>query len=153
MIESFPMIPASAKALWFLAGVGLLLTAVLAALVFVGVSSHSTRFDVSPDGLRIVGDFWGRTLAVESLDVGAARSVDLELESGLRPRRRTWGTGLPGYASGWFTLANGSRALVYLTDTRHVVYVPTRDGYSLLLSVADSAGFLTSLRQLRATGS
>ena len=62
---------------------------------------------------------------------------------------RTWGTGLPGYQSGWFRLRNGERALVYLTDRRKAVYVPTALGYSLLLSPDDPGAFLSALEAVR----
>jgi hypothetical protein len=55
------------------------------------------------------------------------------------------GTGLPGYQSGWFRLANGESALVYLTDRSKAVHIPTTLGYSLLLSPDDPDGFLAAL--------
>ena len=63
------------------------------------------------------------------------------------PTRRTLGTGLPGYASGWFRLHNGEKALVYLSRRDQVVYVPTSEGYSLLLSVEHPQRFITILEQ------
>jgi hypothetical protein len=36
--------------------------------------------------------------------------------------------------------------LAFLTDPARVVYVPTRAGYGLLLSVDDPPGFLAALR-------
>ena len=152
MVESFPMVPASAKALWFVGGLALLLAGFLGMLVYTGLSSRWVHFNVSSGGLEIVGDFWGRSVPAANLDLDAARAIDLDREPDLRPRRRTWGTGLPGYASGWFTLCNGQKALVYLTDPRQVVYVPTREGYSLLLSVNDPSRFLDSLRRTAVAG-
>lgn len=58
------------------------------------------------------------------------------------------GTGLPGYQSGWFRLANGERALLYLTDRSKAVHVPTTLGYSLLLSPDDPDAFLSALKAL-----
>jgi len=58
------------------------------------------------------------------------------------------GTGLPGYASGWFRLRNGDKALVYLSDRSRVVYVPTTLGFDLLISPRDPARFLAKLRQI-----
>jgi hypothetical protein len=55
------------------------------------------------------------------------------------------GTGLPGYAAGWFKLANGEKALVYVTTQSEVVYIPTTEGYSLLLSVTEPDRFLARL--------
>jgi hypothetical protein len=59
------------------------------------------------------------------------------------------GTGLPGYQAGWFRLRNGEKALVYLTDRRRAVYVPTTAGYDVLLSPEDPDGFLRALASLR----
>jgi hypothetical protein len=64
----------------------------------------------------------------------------------LQPTRRTFGTGLPGYRSGWFRLRNGERALLYLTDEARAVYVPTTAGYSVLLSPRDPDQFVAALR-------
>ena len=74
--------------------------------------------------------------------------VDLDQERSLRPRRKTVGTAGPGYRSGWFRLAKGEKALLYLTDTRRAVCVPTRAGYSLLLSVDRPQEFVGRLREV-----
>jgi hypothetical protein len=57
------------------------------------------------------------------------------------------GSGLPGYAGGWFRLRNGERALVYLTDRRNAVIVPTDLGYTILVSPGDPSGFVEALRR------
>ena len=57
------------------------------------------------------------------------------------------GTAMRGYRSGWFRLRNGDRALLYLTDQTRAVYVPTTEGYSVLLSPADPDAFLVALRR------
>ncbi len=53
------------------------------------------------------------------------------------------GCGRSGAAWG---LGNGEKALLYLTDRKRAVYIPTTAGYSLLLSPADPDGFLSRLR-------
>jgi hypothetical protein len=78
-----------------------------------------------------------------------ARAANLDEAPELRPRRRTFGTGLPGYASGWFRLRNGERALVYLTDRRRVAYLPTAEGYALPLSVAEPERLIDALARAR----
>jgi len=74
--------------------------------------------------------------------------MDLTERPQYRPVLRTNGAGLPGYGSGWFRLANGDRALIFVTDKRRVVSLPTRGGYSVLLSLAEPAKFLEALRQM-----
>jgi hypothetical protein len=56
------------------------------------------------------------------------------------------GTAYPGYRAGWFRLRNGEKALVYLTETNRTVYVPTRNGYSVMLTPQQPERFLERLR-------
>jgi hypothetical protein len=57
------------------------------------------------------------------------------------------GTGLPGFSAGWFRLRNGNKALVYLTDGSRAVYIPTRNGYDVLLSPQQPDAMLVELRR------
>ena len=77
----------------------------------------------------------------------SARAVDLTQEQKLAPKWRAGGTGYPGYKAGWYRLADDSKALVFITDPHHVVYVPTVDGSSLMMSVADPEQFLAVLKR------
>jgi hypothetical protein len=55
---------------------------------------------------------------------------------------------MPGYQAGWFRLRNGEKALVFVGDPTRVVFIPVRDGYSLLVSVAEADPFLSALRSV-----
>jgi hypothetical protein len=128
---------------------GLLFVALIAVLGKSLAGAWSSTFTITPAGLQLRGDWYGRTIPLEQLQVGAAQRVDLRANPSLLPRVRTWGTAWPGYQAGWFRLRNGERALVYLTDRSRAVYVPTTAGYSLLLSPEDPDAFLASLRAAR----
>ncbi len=145
-MEVFSISPASSKPLWFIAIITALLTLVLAMLLYTGYSSQNSRVELGSDRLRLVGDFWGRTIPLELLEVSQAVIVDLDHKSEYSPKRRTFGTGLPGYASGWFRLRNGEKALVYLTRSKKVVYIPTSLNYVLLLSVEKPKRFIEALQ-------
>jgi hypothetical protein len=147
-MESFSIAPATTRALWFLPVV--LLVVLVPVIILVGslVASRAARFDISPAGLQLRGDWYGRMIPAEQIRGQAVKRVDFAAEPGLTPQRRTMGTGLPGYQAGWFRLRNGERALLYLTDRRRAVYVPTAAGYSLLLSPADPDAFLSALRSV-----
>lgn len=145
-MEVFPIVPAAAKPLWFIAAIGLVLGMVLVMLAYVAWSARHSRIELTDESLRLVGDFWGRSIPLRSLDLSAARAVVLDAESPHRPVSRTFGTGLPGYASGWLRLRNGEKALAYLTSNESVVHIPTSNGYSLLLSVANPDALLGALR-------
>lgn len=145
MQEVFPMIPASSKPLWVIGGMALFLVALAGFFGFLAYSARHVQFEISANKLHIKGDIYGRTLAIEALNLEQAREIDLNEERSLQPRLRTNGTGLPGYQAGWFKLRNDEKALVFLTDRRRVVYIPTREGYALLLSVAAPKVFLNAL--------
>jgi hypothetical protein len=149
MSEVFEMVPPAAKAIWLPVAVCVLLAALAGLFGYLSFSIRSVTFEVSDSGLTLRGDLWGRTVPLASLDLERARRLDLSRDTDHRPRRRTRGTGLPGYAGGWFRLANGEKALLYLTDRTRAVYLPTDAGYSLLLSPADPEGLLEALRRRR----
>lgn len=144
-MQVFAIAPSGTRPLLVLVPVVVVLVTVLAVVAFSLLGPHGARFEVSPDGLRLRGDWYGRFIGADRLIVDRARRVDLAHDADLQPRRRTFGTGLPGYQAGWFRLANGERALLYLTDRSKAVYVPTTEGYSLLLSPDDPDGFLAAL--------
>lgn len=146
--EIFQIAPAGSNSMWGLlivpAAILLLVTGVLGAALS---GARASSVEVSSDGLRLRGDLYGRLIPMRALTVDGARRVDFGHDPDLEPVRRQMGTGLPGYRSGWFRLRNGERALLYLTDRSRAVYVPTTDGYGVLLSPADPEGFLLSLRR------
>lgn len=142
-MQSFSIAPAGLRAAWVIAAI---LVPIVGVLCLTLLGSRATRFEVSAEGLRLRGDFYGRLIPAEDLRGGAARRVDFTATPELQPARRTWGTGLPGYLAGWFRLRSGEKALLYLTDRGRAVYVPTTAGYSVLLSPADPDGFLSAIR-------
>ncbi len=133
IVHAFPLLLATAA----------VLVLVVVAVVFRGIS----RLEVSPGSLRIRVPFYGRTLPIHELDLSRARVVDLSIETGLRPRIRTNGIGLPGYSVGWFRLKDKQKALAALTGRQNVVHIPTSGGYCLLLSTLEPERFLESLKQ------
>jgi hypothetical protein len=148
-MNEFPIAPAASRYLWFVIPV-LAVLVVAMALVLISVrGSRTARFEVRSDGLALHGDLYGRVIPKTQLRLELARRVNLMVESDLRPRSRRVGTALPGYQAGWFRLANGEKALLYLTDRTRAVYIPTTAGYGLLLSPLDPDAFLARLGALR----
>lgn len=139
----FDMAPIASKATWWI--VIVVLVVVLAgALIFV--LSRAPKFEVSAEGLRISGNLFGRMIPAAELRLDAARVVDFTQSPDLRPKWRTMGLGLPGYKAGWFRLYDGEKALVFLSDAKPAVYIPTTAGYSVLISPRDPAALLSSLQ-------
>lgn len=148
-MDTFAISPASPKPLWLLGIICILLAVILAALAYTAYSSRHSSVEIDSNRIKLVGDFWGREIPFKLLNISDARILDLTTKTEYAPKRRTFGTGLPGYASGWFRLRNGEKALVYLTKRDNVVYLPTSDGYSLLLSVEDPQRFIQTLQRYK----
>jgi len=145
-MDIFAITPASPKSLWFLTIVCVLLVVILMALLYTAYSSRNSRVAIDNERIKLVGDFWGREIPFKLIDIPGARIMDISGNTDYTPKRRTFATSLPGYASGWFRLRSGEKALVYLTNRHNVVYLPTSDGYSLLLSVEEPERFITTLQ-------
>ena len=149
-MQVFAIAPAAMKGFVLLWGVLVLVLSIAFGAVALATSGARTaRFEVSSEGLRLRGDLYGRLIPIGELRLDQARRIQLDAASELAPRRRTMGTGLPGYQAGWFRLVNGQKALVYLTDRSRAVYVPTTAGYDVLLSPADPDSFLKALASVR----
>ena len=152
----YTLVPPPGKtstALWIPVVLVLLISLVGVLVVVKSLSgARNSTFTLSPAGLAIRGDLWGRTIPAAQLRGALARVVDLRAETALAPARRTAGTGLPGYRSGWWRLANGEKALIYVTTTERVVHVPTTAGYSVLLSVTEPERFVAQLREVAPAG-
>jgi hypothetical protein len=149
-MQTFPIAPAEFKAVWFMVALVLFVIVLVGGILATAIrGSRTSTFEVSSEGLRVRGDLYGRLIPNDHLRARDARRVDFERSPELRPRRRTLGTGMPGYQAGWFRLQNGEKALLYMTDKRRAVYIPTTEGFSVLLSPSDPDAFVSALSSLR----
>ena len=149
MERIFGIIPASSTPVIFVAAVAIVLVLVIGLMAFIGYSSKNMQFEVSDQGLRISRSLYGRLIPREEIVAEGVRVLDLNIDSEYKPKRRTNGAGLPGYAEGWFKLKNDEKALIFLTDRSSVVYIPTTKDYSVLLSVREAEEFAELIRQWR----
>jgi hypothetical protein len=147
MTETFTIVPASSKVLLVVVPVTFACLAALLLSGYITYSSRHVRFEVDKQALHIRGDMYGRDIDLSNLRIADAKLVNLNEAVELQPRMRTNGAGLPGYSSGWFRLRDGEKALLFVTERTRVVYIPTSEGYSLLLSVSDADRFLASFKQ------
>lgn len=113
---------------------------------WIALSAGQMSADVDGQSLRIHVPIYSRRIPVADLDLAHAAVVNLDADSQLRPKWRTNGIGIPGYRVGWFKLKDGSKALLAVTRRTSVLYVPTRDGYAVLMSVDNPPGLLERLR-------
>jgi len=96
----YPMVPAGPKPLWLFVPAMLLMLAGVALLLATTHGSQLSRFIVTDQALRLRGDLYGRTIALQELQLDRARIANLAMESTLQPASRRLGTGAPNYAAG-----------------------------------------------------
>jgi hypothetical protein len=144
--DVFDVVPPGSGASWVLGALTLLMLALAGMFIAMTVSTRTSRVELGADGLRVRSAFYGRVIPWTEIDAAGARAVDLTQEPSLRPRWRSNGIGLPGYAAGWFRLGEGRKGLLFVTDRHHVAAIPTRD-YTLLVSVADAPALVEAVRQ------
>jgi hypothetical protein len=133
----FPIIPATAGPIWLFVGILVFMLCIVSLFGYIAFSSRHVRLEVEASELRIRGDIYGRTIPATAVLVDEMKALNLKRDTAYGLSWRTNGSGLPGYKSGWFKLMNGEKALVFVTDPTQILYIPTRDGYSVLLSVAE----------------
>jgi hypothetical protein len=126
----------------------ILIIAIGSIFIYFGYSARNTKFLTTNEGLRIKGALYGRTIAKDSLVIKDVRILNLLEDSTYSPGIRTNGVGPPGYLEGWFRLKNKEKALLFLTDRKQVVYIPTKNSYSILLSVTNPQLFLQEVSKL-----
>jgi len=147
MKELFPIIPPGNAMYWFVVPIILIIAALLFLLLTIGFSTRKGLVEVSAQGLKIQVPFYGRILPLSSLILEEARPADLKTEKDLRLAWRTNGIGLPGYSAGWFKLKNGEKALAAVTDPRKVAFIPTREGYAVLVSIEEPVLLVEALKR------
>jgi hypothetical protein len=151
--KTYPMEPLSKNQLGGIVGIVmsiLILSEVLILILFVHFanSTRKTRFEISNQGLRIRGNLYGRKISLDALKIDEAKIVDMKEQREYGTRWRTNGIGMPGYQAGWFRLRKKEKALLFVTNSHEVVYLPTRKGYSILLSPEKPEEFLRVLTSL-----
>ena len=146
--EVFHIPAADGAALWVL--LPLILMFLFFAALFAS-SMYYTRFSrvtIEEDIVRIHSGWYGRSVPAHELKWAEARILNLYKDREFELARRTNGVGLPGYQAGWFMLRNGEKVLAFVTDKRHVVYIPT-EKHPLLISLEEPEQFLEWGMKLR----
>jgi hypothetical protein len=147
MSRIFPIIPAPDKTLWVIGAIITLFLLFNILFGYLAYSSHFVKFELSPQGLRITGDIYGTKIAKDSLKIDEVLIINLRENKPYQPKWRTNGVGLPGYLSGWFRLNNKEKALLFVTDQKNVVYLPTNKGYSVMMSMKQPEEFVRILQE------
>jgi len=81
----------------------LLMVLDLITLLFIAYASRHSQVEINKKFVMLPGNFWGREIALEKIDLSAAQTLNLDENIQFKPEWRTFGTGLPGYSSGRFS--------------------------------------------------
>jgi hypothetical protein len=171
MDKKYRIIPASSSVYLFLIGFGIfvivigvitfthsgndvvalavsavILIGVAGLFLFFGYQARNAVFIVSDRGIKIGPGLYGRFIPREKIEVNGVAFLNLNMQQEYRPKWRMNGAGLPGYSVGWFKLNNKEKSLLFLTEVSNVVYIPTTDNYSILLSVIEADDMISRIR-------
>lgn len=127
------------------AGMAVVIALVLLPIVVI-VAFIALRRNIEIEGhqLRVTGAFYSVALVLSEIR-GEPRLIDAKSDSATQLVVRTNGIGLPGLQIGWFRLRNGEKCFAYITD-EHPVYIQTKKGYSLLISVRSPDALMANIR-------
>ena len=116
--------------------IAIVLVCVVAVLILLLMSRANVRVD---QGALIVNTSVGtKRIPLANLRAHGLHLVNFGTHPELRPVVKLWGTGLPGFAGGWFKLRNGDKAVCLLLDRHGIAYLRSdEDKLTLLLSLAE----------------
>ncbi|MCG9697791.1 hypothetical protein [Shewanella sp. Isolate11] len=143
LVKVKPM-PVSAKS----ASLGMVIF-VLGLLIWTFIKAYNANVMINGDKLLVNIPLYGTELALSSLQLDKAQIIDLSDSDAPKFKYRSNGMSLMSYKLGWFKLqesVNGNdKALLSVSDSSHVLVIPTKEGYILILSVEQPKALLESL--------
>ena len=131
------------------AGTVLAITAAVYAGLVLLMRRHRMAMDAG--GIEVATSFYTRRLRWEQLRLGAARVIDIDERPELKPMLKANGASMPGFHSGWFRSRNFTRLFVATAGGKRLLWLPTHEGYDLLLQPRKPAAALERMKALAAT--
>lgn len=122
---------------------------VLLIAVFFGYKAYAaehTTVKVTAEAIEIEG-MYPKRIVRQNIVLDGAKVLNLKRDKSVKFTRRNDAINLGGYRAGWFEVNHEGQALVVITDRSHVVYLPTREDYVVMLSMDDPEYFLETLRE------
>ena len=124
----------------------LVFVAVFALIARIVLGMRAASFQVEGGSLHIKAPLYGRTVAKSALKLEEARVVTLRDVPDLQPTLRMNGAAMGGLRVGRFKLKNGETAMVYVTGSGTTLWIPTTEGYTLLLETPQASELLAALK-------
>ncbi|MBV7315731.1 PH domain-containing protein [Shewanella sp. NIFS-20-20] len=117
------------------ASLGLLL-GLSVVFCYVGVASSRAAIVMSTSGVSLAIPIYDHDFKPGDILIDGVRRLDLTQEPQYQLSYRRNGVGLLGYSLGWFDTKGTGRALVSVTAEGESILLPTKLGYSVIVTVA-----------------
>jgi len=115
---------------------------------WVAFSTRQLRVEVIGRELHVKGDLFSKKVDAGAVRVDRARIVNLASDPDCGLSWRVYGVPLlPGYTMGCFLLHRGGWAWTLLTDRSAVLWLPTTEGATFLLSIDRAEHLLARLQK------
>lgn len=131
---------------WLAGVLGVAGAIVLAWLLDWLMRRHRVRVDAT--GLEVVTSLYRRRLAWPELRLDAARVIAIDEHPERKPRFKTNGMATFGFRGGWFRSRDRTKLFVAMTDGKRLLWLPTTQGFTLLLEPRKAQALLDRLREL-----
>jgi len=110
---------------------------------FLAWQLSTIRMQVADNQLTVSSGLYQVSLPMEQIERNSIRLRESD-DKHYALKWRTNGIGLPGLAIGWFT-SNASKVFAAITNTDKVVIIPTRAGYTILVSPENPEEFIRAI--------
>ena len=130
---------------------------VLTTALVLGAMFYSPglpAYTLTSDKLTIQDKFFPVTLNASAIDLKNARVIDFNTDPDWKPVLRIGGFGNARYHSGFFTLADGRKVLMYRAEsTRLILLPPKAEGNPVLFEAKEPQKFLSEIQRKWSNGS
>lgn len=109
---------------------------------------HRHRVAVDGNGLEVVTAMYRRRLGWPELKLDEARVIEIDEHPERKPCFKTNGMSTFGFDGGWFRSRNLAKLFVATTGGKRLLWLPTTQGYTLLLQPRRPQALLDRLREL-----
>ena len=111
-----------------------------------GFAQAKSSITIDEQTLVLRLPMYGRTIGLDRLSPESLPRVNADTGAPYQLSWRTNGLSVPGYNLGWFQTKTAGKVLAAMTRD-DAVACKTKDGYSILVSIADADGFVSAVRQ------
>lgn len=124
--------------------------AAVCALVcaYLSLAVRHSGIALNADAIAVTAAMRTKRLPLSALSLDEARVIDLDERNDLRPFLKTGGISFPGFRGGSFRLRNRRKAWVATLGGPKALWIPTRDGYDLLVQPRQPQALLDRLRDM-----